>query len=83
MILIALAGSDNLYPEKCEIADDLLAELVIKRALEEKMYRENPELMKEISEKKKVEIKMLSGMNQQQRFQFLVNRYQKNLAAPG
>lgn len=83
MILMALAGSDNLYPEKCEIADDLLAELVIKRALEEKMYRENPELMKEISEKKKVEIKMLSGMNQQQRFQFLVNRYQKNLAAPG
>jgi hypothetical protein len=41
-----------------------------------------PEKMKEISEKKKVEIKMLSGMNQQQRFQFLVNRYQKNLPPP-
>lgn len=81
-LLAALAGGYNQYPENCEIADDLLAELVIKRALEEKMYRENPELMKDIAEKKRDELNRLSGMNQTQRLQFLVNRYQKTLRPP-
>lgn len=78
-LLAALGGGYNQYPENCEISDDLLAELVIKRALEEKMFRENPELMASLAEKKREEIKKMSGMNQTQRLQFLVNRYQKNL----
>ena len=81
-LLAALAGGYNQYPEKCEIADDLLAELVIKRALEEKMFRENPEVMKNIAEKKREELNKMAGMNQTQRLQFLVNRYQKNLQRP-
>jgi Fe-S-cluster containining protein len=81
-LLASLAGGYNQYPENCEIADDLLAELVIKRALEEKMYRENPKLMMEIVENKRKDLTRLSQMTQAQRLQFLVNRYQKNLQAP-
>ena len=50
---------------------------------EEKMFRENPGLMKEIAEKKKEEVKKMAGMNQAQRLQFLVNKYQKNLQSTG
>lgn len=78
-LLAALGGGYNQYPVNCEISDDLLAEIVIKRALEEKMFRENPELMASLAEKKRDEIGKMSGMNQTQRLQFLVNRYQKNL----
>lgn len=78
-LLAALAGGYNEYPVNCEISDELLAELVIKRALEEKMFRENPEVMKDIADKKREEMSKLAGMNQTQRLQFLVNRYQKNL----
>ena len=81
-LLAALGGDYPQYPAKCEIADDLLAELVIKRALEEQMFRDNPEVMKSIAEKKREEISKLSGMNQTERLQFLVNRYQKNLQPP-
>ena len=81
-LLSALGGGYNEYPVKCEIADDLLAELVIKRALEEKMFRENPKVMKDIADKKRDEMSKLAGMNQTQRLQFLVNRYQKNLQRP-
>ena len=76
MILSSLAG-DGPYPSKCEISDDLMAELVIKRALEEKMSRENPELMKELAEKKRDEMSRLSQMTQAQRFQHLVSRHRE------
>ena len=78
MILSSLSG-DGSYPAKCEISDDLLAEIVIKRALEEKMSRENPELMKEIAEKKREELSRLSQMTQGQRFQHLVSRHRARL----
>ena len=78
MILSSLAG-DGPYPSKCEISDDLMAELVIKRALEEKMSRENPELVKELAEKKRDEMSRLSQMTQAQRFQHLVSRHRKGL----
>jgi Fe-S-cluster containining protein len=81
-LLAAISGRINQYPENCEIADDLLAELAIKRALEEKMYRENPELMLEIAENKRDELTRLTNMTQTQRFQFLINKYQKNLQEP-
>jgi len=78
MILSALAG-DGPYPDKCEISDDLLAELVIKRALEEKMSRENPELIKELADKKRDEMSRLSQMTQAQRFQYLVKHHRDRL----
>lgn len=78
MILASLAGNGP-YPDKCEISDDLLAELVIKRALEEKMARETPELMKEIADKKREEMSRLSQMTQAQRFQHLVSRHRARL----
>ena len=81
-ILSALAG-EGPYPDKCEISDDLLAELVIKRALEEKMTRENPELMKEIAEKKRDEMSRLSQMTQAQRLQHLVSRHRDRLKQSG
>ena len=78
MILSSLAG-DGPYPDKCEISDDLLAEIVIKRALEEKMSRENPELMRSMAEKKRDEMNRLSQMTQAQRLQHLVSRYRSSL----
>lgn len=78
MILSSLAG-DGSYPDKCEISDDLLAELVIKRALEEKMSRENPELMRSIAKKKRDEMSRLSQMPQAQRLQHLISRYRSSL----
>lgn len=77
-ILSALAGGGP-YPDKCEISDDLLAELVIKRALEEKMSRENPELIKELTDKKRDEMGRLSQMTQAQRFQYLVKHHRDRL----
>ena len=77
--LLAALGGTGPYPESCEISDDLLAEIVIKRALEEKMFRENPELMASLVEKKRGELGKMSGMDQTQRLQYLVKRYQKNL----
>jgi hypothetical protein len=68
-----------MYPSECEISDDLLVEIAVKRALEEKMHKENPELMKELAEKKKRDLGRLGGMNQSQRLAYLVNRYQKTL----
>ena len=78
MLLKSLGGKAE-YPSDCEISDDLLVEIAIKRALEEKMHRENPELMKELAEKKKRDLGRLGGMNQSQRLAYLVNRYQKTL----
>ncbi len=77
-LLSALAG-DGPYPDKCEISDNLLAELVIKRALEEKISRESPDLMKEIVDKKRDEMNRLSQMTQTQRLQHLVSRYRSSL----
>jgi Fe-S-cluster containining protein len=77
-ILSALVG-DGPYPDNCEISNDLLAELVIKRALEEKMARENPELIKELADNKRDEMSRLSQKTQTQRFQYLVNHHRDRL----
>jgi len=77
--LLKSLGGKTTYPEDCEISDDLLVEIAIKRALEEKMNRENPDLMKELTEKKKQELQKLSGMNQNQRLAYLTQRYQNTL----
>ncbi len=77
-ILKAIGGRGE-YPESCEISDELLVEIAIKRALEEKMTRENPELMKELAAKKQKDLQNLNGMNQGQRLAYLVKRYQSSL----
>ncbi len=78
-VLLKSIGGKAEYPVDCEISDDLLVEIAIKRALEEKMQRENPELMQELAEKKRRDLARLGGMNQSQRLAYLVDRYQKTL----
>ncbi len=73
-------GGKGVFPEDCEISDELLVEIAIKRALEEKMNRENPELMKQLAEKKQKDLQRLSGMNQSQRLSYLVQRYQNTMS---
>jgi Fe-S-cluster containining protein len=77
-IMRAIGGKGE-YPESCEISDMLLVEIAIKRALEEKMQRENPELMKELVEKKQKDLQSLGGLTQSQRLAYLVKRYQNTL----
>lgn len=77
-IMKAIGGKGE-YPESCEISDELLVEIAIKRALEEKMNRENPELMKELAAKKQKDLQNLGGMTQSQRLAYLVKRYQNSL----
>ena len=77
--LLKALGGKGKYPEECPISDDLLVELVIKRALEEKMHRENPELMQELAEKKQRDLQSLRGLTQSQRLAYLAKRYQRNL----
>ncbi len=77
--LLKSLGGRASYPDECEISDDLLVEVAIKRAVEEKMYRENPELLKELAEKKKVELQRMRGMTQSQRLTYLTQRYQNTL----
>jgi Fe-S-cluster containining protein len=78
-VLLKSLGGKEPYPEECEISDELLVEIAIKRALEEKMFRENPQLMKELAEKKQRDLQKLSGLNQSQRISYLVQRYQNTM----
>lgn len=78
-VLLRSIGGTGDYPEDCGISDELLVEIAIKRAIEEKMYRENPELMRELAEKKQRDMQKLIGMNQSQRLTYLMNRYQNTL----
>jgi Fe-S-cluster containining protein len=77
--LLKSLGGKAEYPEGCEISDALLVEVAIKRAIEEKMYRENPELLKELAGKKQRELQRLKGMTQSQRLAYLAHRYRKTL----
>jgi Fe-S-cluster containining protein len=78
-LLLKAIGSKGVYPIECEISDVLLAEIAVKRALEEKMHRENPEVMKELAEKKKQDLQKLSRMTQNQRLAYLAQRYKNSL----
>ena len=77
-LLKSLAGNPK-YPENCEISDELLVEIAIKRSLEEKIHRENPEIIKDLAEKKKQDLKRLNGMTQDQRLTYLTQRYQTTM----
>ncbi len=77
-LLKSLAGKTK-YPETCNISDELLVEIAIKRSLEEKIHRESPELMKELADKKKNDLQHLDGMTQDQRLTYLTQRYQNTM----
>ena len=78
-ILLKSLGGKTKYPEKCELSDKLLVEIAIKRSLEEKIQRENPDLMKDLAEKKKQDLQRLDGMTQDQRLTYLTQRYQNTM----
>ena len=63
----------------CPIANDLLAEIVVKRVLEEQMWRDHPEELKVIVEKRKVDLEKLASLPQMERMKLLTKGYTKNL----
>jgi Fe-S-cluster containining protein len=63
----------------CPIADPLLAEVVVKRVLEEQMWRDHPEELKAIAERKKGELTRLASMPQVERMRLLTEGYAKTL----
>ena len=65
--------------EGCPIADPLLTEIVVKRVLEEQMWRENPGELKRLVEKRRVDLAKLAGLPQGQRMKLLVDGYTKSI----
>ncbi|OGD55531.1 hypothetical protein A3K78_10310 [Candidatus Bathyarchaeota archaeon RBG_13_52_12] len=63
----------------CPIADDLLAEIVVKRALEEQMWRDHPEELKAMAEKRRVDLEKLASLPERERMKLLTKGYAKNL----
>jgi len=63
----------------CPIADELLAEVVVKRVLEEQMWREHPEELETIAEKRKRELAKLASFPQAERMRLLTEGYAKTL----
>jgi len=63
----------------CPIADDLLAEVVVKRVLEEQMWRDHPEELKAIAGKRRVELARLASLSQGERMRLLIDGYAKTI----
>jgi Fe-S-cluster containining protein len=63
----------------CPIANDLLAEIVVKRVLEEQMWRDHPEELKAIAEKRRGDLEKLASLPQSERMKLLTKGYAKNL----
>jgi hypothetical protein len=63
----------------CQIADDLLAEVVVKRVLEEQMWRDHPEELKVIADKRRGELAKLASLSQGERMRLLAEGYAKTL----
>lgn len=78
-LIMALTGGKP-YPVNCPISDDLLSEIVVKRTLEEKMFRENPELLQEFTEKRRRDNQRIAGLSSVDRMRYLINRYQNTLS---
>ena len=77
-VLRALADGQPI-PQRCPISDDLLVEIVIKRALEEKMHRENPGLLEEFTDRRRKERTRLRGLTSAQRTKVLTDKYRGTL----
>ena len=63
----------------CPIANDLLAEIVVKRVLEEQMWRDHPEELKAMAEKRRGDLAKLASLPQGERMRLLTEGYAKTL----
>jgi len=77
--LLANMGGGRPF-DGCPIADELLAEVVVKRVLEEQMWREHPEELKALAEKRRGELAGLKELPQNERMRRLVEGYTRGLA---
>lgn len=77
--VLAALGEGKPLPDLCPISDELLAEIVVKRALEEKMHRESPELLEEFAERRRKDAARLRGLSPAQRLRALTERYRSSL----
>jgi hypothetical protein len=77
--LLASIGRGKQFND-CPIADELLAEVVVKRVLEEQMWREHPEELKALAEQKRGELAKLSELPQSERMKRLVEGYSRSIA---
>jgi Fe-S-cluster containining protein len=76
--LLASMGQNKTFDD-CPIADPMLAELVVKRVLEEQMWKEHPEELKALAERRKTELAKLEGKSQLERMRLLTEGYSKAL----
>jgi Fe-S-cluster containining protein len=77
--LLATMGSNRTFDD-CPIADQLLAEVVVKRVLEEQMWREHPEELKALAERRRGELAGLAELPQGERMRRLVEGYSRSIA---
>lgn len=77
--LLANMGRNKPFDD-CPIADQLLAEVVVKRVLEEQMWREHPEELKALAERRRGELAGLAELPQSERMRRLVEGYSRSIA---
>jgi len=77
--LLASMGRGKPF-DNCPIADELLAEVVVKRVLEEQMWREHPEELKTLAEHRRGELAGLAELSQNERMRRLVEGYSRSIA---
>ena len=63
----------------CPIANDLLAEIVVKRVLEEQMGRDHPDELKAMAEKRRGDLAKLASLPQGERMKLLTKGYAETL----
>jgi Fe-S-cluster containining protein len=63
----------------CPLANDLLAEIVVKRVLEEQMWRDHPEELKATAEKRRDDLAKLASLPQGERMKLLTKGYAETL----
>ncbi len=76
--LLANMGQGKSF-DGCPIADTLLSEIVVKRVLEEQMWRDNPEELKMKAEKRRMELARLRNLSQGERMRLLTEGYAKTI----
>jgi Fe-S-cluster containining protein len=76
--LLSSMANENPF-EDCPIADPLLAEVVVKRVLEEQMWRDHPEELRVLAEKRRVELAKLAGMSPVERMRVLTEGYARSI----
>jgi Fe-S-cluster containining protein len=76
--LLSSMANENPF-EDCPIADPLLAEVVVKRVLEEQMWRDHPEELKIMAEKRRGELAKLEGLSPAERMRVLTEGYARSI----